>query len=229
MPPALKRISSTRIKSASNYGLCLSSSPFLYWLKNKEVLTTRFHQHTTTLLVYQRRGYTVCLPPLPQKTPIVASAMCSTCEISGSTKSACLCSLFVIRWQFHLTQMSTKKEEKKEIRTASWNTGFFRIVTPRTWSESLLQHILSFTERSHCAASSEALREKTCGCGSEAELGRLFPRFFELLCSDLRSNAYKIGCWIIFRCFFEWYVVEQENEWKIGLGRSCLFHILLLT
>lgn len=29
--------------------------------------------------------------------------------------------------------------------------------------------------------------------------------------------------------FFEWYVVEQENGWKIGLGCSCLFLILLLT
>lgn len=32
MPPNLKRISSMRIKTASSYCLCLSSSPFLYWL-----------------------------------------------------------------------------------------------------------------------------------------------------------------------------------------------------
>lgn len=47
---------------------------------------------------------------------------------------------------------------------------------------------------SHCVASSEALREKTYACGGEAELGRLFPRFFVLLCSDLKANAYKIRC-----------------------------------
>lgn len=46
---------------------------------------------------------------------------------------------------------------------------------------------------SRCVASSEALREKTHVCGGEAELGRSFPRFFELLFSDLKANAYKIN------------------------------------
>lgn len=47
---------------------------------------------------------------------------------------------------------------------------------------------------SHYVASSETLREKTYACGGEAELGRLFPRFLVLLCSDLKANAYKIRC-----------------------------------
>lgn len=134
------------------------------------------------------------------------------------------------------TEVDVSSEEtKKNIRTAGWNIGFFRTLTPRTWSCCFLTHAEYVLQdkgmplHSCCVASSEDLREKTYACGGEAELCRSFPWFFELLCSDLKANAYKIRCWITFWCFFGCYVVEQENGWQIGLGCSCLILILLLT
>lgn len=51
MPPNLKRISSMRIKTASSYCLCLSSSPFLYWLdlevKKKKKADVQLHFGST--------------------------------------------------------------------------------------------------------------------------------------------------------------------------------------
>lgn len=68
---------------------------------------------------------------------------------------------------------------------------------------------------SPCVASSEALREKTYACGGEAELGRSFPRFFELLCCDLKANAYKIRSRVTFWVFLNGMWLSRKMDGKL--------------